>query len=232
MPARQELKNNFLRLIDEGKLSHSYLLFGFSEEKNSFANELANYLENKEWGTTVRPLLDATLSGIQIDDIREGIKFLWQKPMRSSRKVLIIPTADNMTLEAQNAILKVAEDPPQHALILLLVNSPEVLLPTIQSRFQKIFFGNHNTAAKASEDGLRLAKNFLKSTSAKRKEMLKEITPDNQLLKDFVYGLINELKRDKIKNWRVLKDLLHRWTLMNQFNTNKKLQLESIFLDG
>jgi len=131
------LKKTFQNLIDKNALAHSYLFFG--EDKIAqleFVDWLMNALEGQ------LPLIDAMKAGSGIDDIREGIRFLWQKPLKSPKKTLIIPDGENLTDEAQNAILKIAEDPPEHALIILIAKNQEILLPTLQSRLQKIYFGN------------------------------------------------------------------------------------------
>jgi DNA polymerase-3 subunit delta' len=56
------------------------------------------------------------------------------KPYSSRYKIYIIPEADLMTVQAQNALLKTIEEPPAYAVILLLVNNGGSLLPTISSR--------------------------------------------------------------------------------------------------
>ena len=56
------------------------------------------------------------------------------KPYSSGRKVYIIPEADKMTTQAQNALLKTIEEPPSYVVILLLTENIDGLLPTIQSR--------------------------------------------------------------------------------------------------
>ena len=56
------------------------------------------------------------------------------KPYSSKYKIYIIADADLMTVQAQNALLKTLEEPPQYAVIMLLTENAEVLLPTIRSR--------------------------------------------------------------------------------------------------
>ena len=60
---------------------------------------------------------------------------------------------------------------------------------------------------------------------------LKEILEkeDSKLLREFIASVIGELKSDIKSNWRILKDILYRWSLINKFNTNKRLQLEAGF---
>lgn len=56
------------------------------------------------------------------------------KPYEGGRKVYIIPDADRMTAEAQNALLKTLEEPPAYAVLILLANGTQAFLPTILSR--------------------------------------------------------------------------------------------------
>ena len=56
------------------------------------------------------------------------------KPYQGPYKIYIIDHADIMTPQAQNALLKTIEEPPKYAVIMLLTENAETLLPTITSR--------------------------------------------------------------------------------------------------
>ena len=72
---------------------------------------------------------------ISVDDIRAQVNNdIVIKPYSSKYKIYIIADADLMTVQAQNALLKTLEEPPQYAVIMLLTENAEVLLPTIRSR--------------------------------------------------------------------------------------------------
>ena len=72
---------------------------------------------------------------ISVDDIREQInKDIVIKPYSSKYKIYIIPEADMMSVQAQNALLKTIEEPPEYAVLILLTENAETLLPTIRSR--------------------------------------------------------------------------------------------------
>ena len=72
---------------------------------------------------------------ITIDEIRDQvINDIDIRPYYSPYKIYIIADADLMTPQAQNALLKTIEEPPEYAVILLLTNNIGGLLPTIQSR--------------------------------------------------------------------------------------------------
>lgn len=72
--------------------------------------------------------------GIKIESIRQLDKFLRLKPLEGRKRVALIDDADKMTNESANALLKVLEEPPVNAQIVLLAISEHNLPPTIASR--------------------------------------------------------------------------------------------------
>ena len=74
-------------------------------------------------------------NSISVDDIRRQVNDDIQiKPYQGPWKIYIIAEADLMTVQAQNALLKTIEEPPAYAVIFLLTENAEALLPTITSR--------------------------------------------------------------------------------------------------
>lgn len=74
-------------------------------------------------------------NSISVDDIREQVNnTIMIKPYQGPYKIYIIDHAELMTPQAQNALLKTIEEPPAYAVIMLLVENYEILLPTINSR--------------------------------------------------------------------------------------------------
>ena len=74
-------------------------------------------------------------NSIGVDDVREQINNdIVIKPYSSKYKVYIIDEAEKMTVQAQNALLKTIEEPPEYAVILFLTNTLDVLLQTVRSR--------------------------------------------------------------------------------------------------
>ena len=82
-------------------------------------------------------------NSISVDDIRTQVNNTVDiKPYQGPYKVYIIPQADMMTPQAQNAILKTIEEPPSYAVFLLLTENAETLLPTINSRCEMLKLRN------------------------------------------------------------------------------------------
>ena len=74
-------------------------------------------------------------SSIGVDEIRSRLNNdIVIKPYSSPRKIYIIQNAEQMTVQAQNALLKTLEEPPAYGVILLLTTNVNGLLPTILSR--------------------------------------------------------------------------------------------------
>jgi DNA polymerase III subunit delta' len=72
-----------------------------------------------------------------IEQVREAVSFIQKKPFTGNMKAIVIPNAEKLTTEAQNALLKTLEEPPIYASIILLTKTQEALLPTVLSRCQK-----------------------------------------------------------------------------------------------
>ena len=71
---------------------------------------------------------------IKVDQIRSIKDFVFIKPAISNRKVIFIQNAELMNPYAQNALLKVLEEPPYDTFFILVSNNLDKILPTIKSR--------------------------------------------------------------------------------------------------
>lgn len=71
---------------------------------------------------------------IGVDEIRQMIGDVYIKPFLAGHKVYVILSADKLTKEAQNAMLKVLEEPPYYAVFILCTTAPDTILETIHSR--------------------------------------------------------------------------------------------------
>jgi len=77
---------------------------------------------------------------IKIEPIREVIKAAGYRPFEGRRRVVIINEADAMASSPQNALLKILEEPPPSSVFILVTARPDMLLPTVQSRCQRVRF--------------------------------------------------------------------------------------------
>ncbi|MBL8660360.1 MAG: DNA polymerase III subunit delta' [Rhodospirillales bacterium] len=75
---------------------------------------------------------------IVVDDVRSIGAFLGQTPAEGGWRIVVVDSADALNRNAANALLKVLEEPPDKALLLLISDTPGSLLPTIRSRCRRL----------------------------------------------------------------------------------------------
>ena len=83
----------------------------------------------------------------KVDEIRDAIAFVAQKPFAGSYRSVVIGGADDMTIPAANSLLKTLEEPPHHTVIVLLARSVSGVLPTIASRCAAVHLSPDKNAA-------------------------------------------------------------------------------------
>jgi DNA polymerase-3 subunit delta' len=75
---------------------------------------------------------------IVIDDVRAAIGFLSMTPAEGGWRVVVVDGAEHLNRNAANGLLKVLEEPPKQALLLLVCASPGRLLATMRSRCRRL----------------------------------------------------------------------------------------------
>lgn len=74
-------------------------------------------------------------ASIGVEEIRaQLVEPMMIKPYRSRYKVYLVDEAELLTVQAQNALLKTIEEPPEYGVIMLLSTNPDIFLQTIRSR--------------------------------------------------------------------------------------------------
>ena len=155
----QERIINYLKKIKAaGSISHAYIIQDeFSENAKTIAYAFAMSLHCQKGGVEAcydchacKQILKnnhpdliyveaQNQKSISVGDIREKVNDTVEiKPYSSLYKVYIIDKADSMTVQAQNALLKTMEEPPEYAVIILIAQSLDRFLPTIKSRCIKL----------------------------------------------------------------------------------------------
>ncbi len=77
---------------------------------------------------------DASLKTLSVDTVRHFSEDMYTKPFLSDTKIYVLDDSLPITAEAQNAFLKILEEPPSYAVIFLLVKNSAELLQTVLSR--------------------------------------------------------------------------------------------------
>jgi len=77
---------------------------------------------------------------IPVDEARKLSEFFSKSPATAPHRVAIIDAADDLNINAANAVLKTLEEPPPRGVLLLVSHSPGRLLATIRSRCRRLAF--------------------------------------------------------------------------------------------
>lgn len=161
----------------------------------------------------------------QAKKIREHLSI---KPIMTKGKALVLENAANLTLDAQNALLKTLEEPPDEALILLGTDNEFQLLPTILSRCEISYLEEERAenleASKFNHDIEELLNNSVKE----RFEYIAKIEEREEFLKALIYFFREKLQKDQ-KFLEFTKELLQAeaWA---KANVNIRGTLEYLML--
>ncbi len=151
---QEQLKEHLQNAIAMNKVSHAYIINGERSSGKEFAAKVFATALQCEKGETepcgeCHSCIQAKSGNqpdiifvshdkpntIGVEDIRTQINNdIGIKPYSSPRKIYIMNEGEKMTVQAQNALLKTLEEPPEYAVILILTTNVEALLPTILSR--------------------------------------------------------------------------------------------------
>ena len=220
------LKKDLRKTIENNLISHSYIFQGVEGiGKILFAKEFARAIlcDDKTGDDSCKScimfnsnnhpdfmLLNEKEEVIKIDEIRNLIKKVVEKPIISKNKVCIINAADKMTKDAQNCLLKTLEEPPEYMTIILVSSNENLLLTTIKSRCTKIQFN--------------------RLTGEEIKEYIKRDTNIN--INDFDFNIIKYLN-GSIKKINNIVDNKDTYLKIEKFlkETKEKSKLE-FYLEG
>ena len=221
---------------------HAFLLVGPSKED-----------QEKEAARILRPLtidaVDITRISPQhtigIANIRMLKRRIALKPFKSKTKAVIIEDAQTLTIEAQNALLKTLEEPPNNTIIILLTTNTGVLLPTIVSRCQVIQLLTTNNIQLTDKELEVSSKQLAVITGeiGERLQLAQEATKDRESATFWLGKMILAARQNLIdevfntqesrlisQHLNILLSLQNTYALLSTTNVNPRLTLENLFL--
>lgn len=198
--------------------------------------EISNLLQNIKIKNP-HPDLLYFLSGskLGIEQVRKISDFFSLKPYMSKSRAVVLEEAGNLTIEAQNALLKTLEELPENSLFILAASADSCFLPTVLSRCEvkKLPFAAPNVEAEEIEKILNL-------NMEKRFEYIEKLQDKKQFLHNLIIFFHQKLRlhppsaslrasKDVPSNFLFLKKLLQAEEWARQ-NVNIRAILEYLML--
>ena len=175
-----------------GRLHHAYAILG---DRKKAKEELFTFLEKdlRFPVTGNQDFLQGDFNVFKIEDSRALNEAHLNLPVKYDKKVFVV-LANFMTKGAQNALLKIFEEPRADTVFFLVLPEGADLLPTLKSR---LIFGKSG-----GDDSISQAETFLTAKPGKRMEMINKITKDikdEKLTKNDAINFMKNLEK-VIKN--------------------------------
>jgi len=173
---------------------------------------------------------------IGISQIRALITFMSTKPYSSKYKVAIVNPADKMTPQAQNALLKILEEPPFYGVLILSSKSEQFLLPTLISRCRKIKPDTKEDAFFEGQGDIVTFKTILNYNVGEKLKLAEILAKKEEGLlvsmfeywiREERYAMTQDHRYEKHKNVELLLSFLDD---IENTNVNTRLALENLFL--
>lgn len=168
------------------------------EETDMFGMAIAQIPNWEQWLNNPDVTVIDEKKAIGIEIVRDINTTLLRRPYQSQTSLVIVKQADTLTLQAQNALLKLLEEPPSYATIFLWAGKKEAIIQTIQSRCL-IVEDTANTGLAITEEKQTFLAVFLKASTGERFQMLQSLGNDRLEVADFIEQLIihytNQLKQ-------------------------------------
>lgn len=178
---------------------------------------------------------------IGIEIVRLIQKNLFLSPVKGKTKAIILKDAHTITIEAQNALLKILEEPPQHALIILLANNPEAFLPTVLSRLVCITLKEEQRILTQDEclDMQTFTHSLVQLPIGQRLKLAQDHGKSKEetllFLEKMLFAtraqVIQDVTNEKTPNPSILKELQKTYTIVKTINVSPRFALEQFVLN-
>ena len=229
------------KAVELGRIPHALLFYGpDSQEKMSAALEFVKLVNGPEALEGVRPDLAVIEpqedKEIKIAQIRELRFKLSLKSYSAPFKSAIINQAHYLNQEAQSAFLKLLEEPKGDTIFILITEYPEMLLPTILSRVERLRFCSSSGRALPKEEAEKISK-IVRSDLGKLFQYAKELADDSLNLKKTLESWLSYFREVLLANpnqpkiIKILKTIQNTHYLLSTTNVNPRLALEILMLE-
>jgi DNA polymerase III delta prime subunit len=167
----------------------SFLIYGGSKEDRMMRlSSLVDEKFSKKSEVGIYSVLSQKENSLGIAKIRETIKSLEFTDLRFSQRVCIFEDAHKITHEAQNALLKLLEEPPANTLLLLETANKDSLLPTVLSRLVQVYVaGVTNSIGKS---GFPEFDELRKLNIGQLFELAEKYSKDKESVRQFLFHLV------------------------------------------
>ncbi|HZJ18442.1 MAG TPA: hypothetical protein VFD45_02380 [Patescibacteria group bacterium] len=207
-----------------------------SSNKNQDALDYVKKLSLNEKIGEFDTLIIESEKQIGIKDIRILQEKTLLKPFKGKQKITILNAEKGITAEAQNALLKILEEPPANTIIALIIPSKELVLPTVLSRC-KIIELNHKVSIsiKEHEDYEKEFNKFIKFSQGEKLKLAESLAKDKEqallYLQKIILGAREIMLKEKdLNSQKSIKLIQKRYIELKNSNANLRLGLESLFI--
>jgi len=175
-----------------------------------------------------------------IEEIRNVQKKIFLKPFKGEKKAIILQKAHLATIEAQNALLKILEEPPANTRIIVLASSKEAFLPTILSRCKIIVLDKPVTSHQKYDESDIDMDMIEKASISKKLFLAQQVSENKQDALSFLKSAIALARKRMLektfadsssqKEIEHLTLLLEMYQTLSKTNTNARMIFEQLFL--
>ena len=213
---------------------HSFIIIGKDREKvKKYALDLAGEQKISKFDVFVLE----TEKALGIMDIRAVTKQVFLTPLKGSEKAVILECFYGATVEAQNAFLKVLEEPPLSTTIIMLA-SDNFFLSTILSRCKLIELDRSVTLSRDEESEYsNILENLRIMKIGEKLKLAQDLAKDKQQALNFIEKLIvvsrnKMVESEEKQEYKTIIEVLQKYYKeIKRSNVNLRLGLENLFLE-
>ena len=211
--------------LDKNNLHHAYLIEG---ARKKVVPEIVAFCESLDIKTSGNPdFCHITIDNFKIEDAFNLRMMTSDKGFTSAKKIFMI-CANSFSLDAQNVLLKVFEEPIENTHFFLIVPDTNSLLKTLVSRFYVI--SHMSDMWVETQD----AEKFISMPLQKRIDFIKELTApveeENEEGDEIV--VLNSAKSKALKFLNALESVLHQKEINNLVENSERRKSHPVFREG